>query len=315
MGDRPAGAGNIMPDCDETLSTMDSSTNNEPTTLNSDAIESRMKIEIRDIGIPPRPTILVQIEQETAKDEPDFIHLAKLLSKDVGLSAGVIKIANSPYFSFGKKVPTVQEALLVLGLKVVVNTVSGLALQQVFKHVPSMERFWDASALTAEVAACVTKQLGRRIGVRPEDAHTFALFRDCGIPMLMIPFPEYRDVLVRANGETTLPFTEVETQAIGLDHATLGAQLAEDWLLPEETCLAIRHHHDRAAVDGNLVLPARTRQLIAIAQLAEYLIQQQNDQSQTSEWGKLGADCLASLDLSADDLPELGEACATSLAG
>ena len=53
----------------------------------SDAVESRMKIEIRDIGIPPRPAILGQIEQETAKDEPDFIYLARLLSKDVGLSA------------------------------------------------------------------------------------------------------------------------------------------------------------------------------------------------------------------------------------
>jgi len=294
---------------------MDSSPNNEPPTPHSDAIESRMKIEIRDIGIPPRPTILAQIERETARDEPDFIHLAKLLSKDVGLSAGMIKIANSPYFSFGKKVPTVQEALLVLGLKVVVKTVAGLALQQVFKHVPSMERFWDASALTAEVAACVTKHLGRRIAVRPEDAHTFALFRDCGIPMLMIPFPEYREVLVRANNEAALPFTEVEMQAIGLDHASLGAQLAEDWLLPEETCLAIRHHHDLAAVDGSLALPARSRQLIAIAQLAEYLIQQQNSQSQTSEWGKLGTGCLASLELGADDLAELGAACATSIAG
>ena len=294
---------------------MDSSPNKDPHTPHSAAIESRMKIEIRDIGIPPRPTILAQIERETARDEPDFIHLAKLLSKDVGLSAGMIKIANSPYFSFGKKVPTVQEALLVLGLKVVVKTVAGLALQQVFKHVPSMERFWDASALTAEVAACVTKTLGRRIAVRPEDAHTFALFRDCGIPMLMIPFPEYREVLVRANNEAALPFTEVETQAIGLDHASLGAQLAEDWLLPEETCLAIRHHHDVAAVDGSLALPARSRQLIAIAQLAEYLIQQQNDQSQTSEWGKLGDGCLASLELDADDLAELGAACATSIAG
>jgi HD-like signal output (HDOD) protein len=296
-------------------SAMDLPPNNEPPTPHSEAIESRMKIEIRDIGIPPRPTILAQIEQETARDEPDFIHLAKLLSKDVGLSAGMIKIANSPYFSFGKKVPTVQEALLVLGLKVVVKTVAGLALQQVFKHVPSMERFWDASALTAEVAASLTKHLGRRIAVRPEDAHTFALFRDCGIPMLMIPFPEYREVLVRANNEAALPFTEVETQAIGLDHASLGAQLTEDWLLPEEICLAIRHHHNLAAVDGSLALPVRTRQLIAIAQLAEYLIQQRSGQSQTSEWGKLGAGCLASLELSADDLPELGEACATSLAG
>lgn len=268
-----------------------------------------MKIAVRDIGIPPRPTILAQVEREAAKDDPDFLYLAKLLSHDVGLSAGMIKVANSPFFSFGKKVPTIQEALLVLGLKLVVKTVAGLSLQQAFKHVPNMERFWDASAATAEISAMIVKRIGNGLGIRPEDAHTFALFRDCGIPMLMIPFPEYREVLIRANAETTLSFTEVEDQAISLNHAMVGAELAEDWLLPEETCLAIRHHHDVAALNGSLDIPLRTRHLIAVAQLAEHLIQQKTAQSQTSEWQKLGADCLACLGLSADDLPELAESC------
>ncbi len=275
----------------------------------ADAVENRMKIAVRDIGIPPRPTILAQIEQETAKDNPDFIYLAKLLSHDVGLSAGMIKVANSPFFSFGKKVPSIQEALLVLGLKLVINTVAGLSLQQAFKHVPNMERFWDASAATAEISAMLVKQIGNGIGIRPEDAHTFALFRDCGIPMLMIPFPEYRGILIRANQETSLSFTDIEDQAISLNHALVGAELAEDWLLPAETCLAIRHHHDIAALNGGLDLPLRSRRLIAVAQLAEHLIQERTAQSQTSEWQKLGADCLACLDLGADDLPALADTC------
>lgn len=278
-------------------------------TAAADAVESRMKIELRDIGIPPRPAILVAIEQETARDDPDFIYLAKLLSQDVALSAGVIKIANSPFFSFGKKVPTVQEALLVLGLKQVLRTIAGLSLQQVFKHVPNMDRFWDASATTAEVSAMLARQIGKGLGIRPEDAYTFALFRDCGIPMLMIPFPEYREVLIQANQEQTRRFTDVEEQAIGLNHAVLGAQLAEDWLLPEETCLAIRHHHERTALEGGLDLTERTRRLIAVAQLAEYLIQQKTAQSQTCEWQKLGDACLACLDLTPEQLPELAHAC------
>ncbi len=275
----------------------------------ADAVESRMKIELRDIGIPPRPAILIAIEQETARDDPDFIHLSKLLSQDVALSAGVIKIANSPFFSFGKKVPTVQEALLVLGLKQVLRTIAGLSLQQVFKHVPNMDRFWDASATTAEVSAMLARQIGKGLGIRPEDAYTFALFRDCGIPMLMIPFPEYREVLIQANQEETRCFTDIEEQAIGLNHAVLGAQLAEDWLLPEETCLAIRHHHERTALDGGLELTERTRRLIAIAQLAEYLIQQKTAQSQTCEWQKLGDASLACLDLTPEQLPELARSC------
>ena len=144
--------------------TQSSANNEDQPAENPESFEAKMKLEIREIGIPPRPAILIQIEEESAKDEPDFIYMAKLLNRDVALAAGMIKVANAPYFSFGKKVPTVQEALLVLGLKLVTKTVSGLALQQVFKHVPHMDRFWDTSAMTADVSGCVAKQLGRDIG-------------------------------------------------------------------------------------------------------------------------------------------------------
>lgn len=274
-----------------------------------------MKIELREIGIPPRPMILGQIETETAKEDPDFIQLAKLLSVDVGLAAGMIKIANSPFFGFHKRVPTVQEALLVLGLKLVVRAVAGLALKQVFKHVPSMDRFWDTSALTAEVTAALVRQLHTGHGIRPEDAFTYALFRDCGIPVLMIPFPEYRDVLVKANHEKEKCFTAVEEEAMGVNHTDVGAQLSEDWLLPEDVCTAIRHHHNLQALAEDSDVPERPRLLIALAQTAEHLIQLATSHVQTSEWEKLGAGCLRTLGISEDDLPELARICVSEHQG
>ena len=48
-------------------------------------IDTRMRIEIRDIGIPPRPTILNEIDHEMEKDAPDFGILAKLIGSDVAL--------------------------------------------------------------------------------------------------------------------------------------------------------------------------------------------------------------------------------------
>ncbi len=281
----------------------------------TDSVEARMKIELREIGIPPRPTILAQIENETRKDEPDFIHLARLLSSDVGLAAGMIKIANSPFFNFQKKVPTVQEALLVLGLRLVIKTVAGLALRQVFQHVPNMERFWDASAQTAEVAGLLARQLHPAHGVRPEDAFTFALFRDCGIPVLMIPFPEYRNALAQANNEAVLPFTAVEEAAMGVNHAEVGAQLAEDWLLPSEICQAIKHHHQRELFDPETPIGIRPRRLVALAQLAEHLIQLHTGQAQTCEWEKLGEGCLQTLDLVETDLKRLAADCFAELQG
>jgi HD-like signal output (HDOD) protein len=266
-----------------------------------------MRLEIRDIGIPPRPTILNEIDHEMAKEEPDFIRLAKIIGSDVALSASLIKTTNSPFYGFSKKVRTVYEAMLVLGLKLVTRTIAGLALQKVFPYVPSLERFWDTAASTARVAGWISHRFQGRHEIRPSDAYTFALFRDGGIPVLLIPFPEYLSILQQANLEETLSFTDIEDRCLSINHAHVGADLAENWLLPNDICHAIRMHHDPVALDENnsLALPDSSRQLIAIAQLAEFLIQEQSAQNLTREWGKLGPACMKILGITSDEIIEL----------
>lgn len=282
----------------------------EKTVAPAQDVDARMRIEIKDIGIPPRPQILIAIEQEMRKDEPDFIKLSKLIASDVALAAGLIKTANSPFFGFTKRVRSVDEALLVLGLKTITRTIAGLALQKIFPHVPSLERFWDASAKTARTAAWLTTKLDQPAGVRPADVYTFALFRDCGIPVLLIPFPEYSKVLQEANSANELCFTEVEESHLGINHTLVGAELAEGWLLPNEVCQAIRHHHSAAHIYGEHPekLPPASSILIALAQTAEFLLQQATGLNQTSEWCKLGPACLNALQLTEDDLAALHDA-------
>jgi HD-like signal output (HDOD) protein len=267
-------------------------------------LEKRMRIELKDIGIPPRPAILEAIDREMAKDDPNFAHLARLIGADVALAAGLIKITNSPYYGFGKKVRTVQEALLVLGLRVIVKTVAGLALQNLFKNSPKLERFWDASAKIASLSAWLAQQLRGKVAVRPEDAYTFGLFRDCGIPILLIPFPEYESILRQANHSATEGFTEIEDRLLSINHCVVGAELAEGWYLPAEIVEAIRHHHDPAAY-GLATASSASGELAAIGQLAEEIVQRATQLGQTAEWSKLGAACLAVLQLDTADFETL----------
>lgn len=281
------------------------------------SIEDRMGIALRDIGIPPRPSILVDMDREMARNEPDFTRLATILGADVALAAALIKTTNSPYFGFNKKVRTVQEALLVLGLKVVITTVAGIELRKAFQHVPDMERFWDTSAKTARVSGWLAGRFKDRCRIRAEDAHTFGLFRDCGIPVLMIPFPEYRSVLGKANAERTLSFTAVEDQLLSVNHADMGASLAESWLLPDEITLAIRHHHDATWLERQSTSPVvgAPARLIAIAHLAEHLIQERTGQAQTQEWGKVAPIALSLLAVDEKDLAVLSDECGPAVAG
>ncbi len=278
-------------------------------------VEIRMGQEVRNIGIPPRPAMLDRIAAEMARDEPDYRKLAEIVGSDVGLAASVIKVANAPYFGFTKRVRTVSDALMVLGLKTIARTVAGLELQKTFPHVPSLERFWDSSACTARVAGWLAQQLPRQRSVKADDAYTFGLFRDCGIPVLMIPFPEYQATLKAANVEEQRSFTEVEDQSLCINHAVVGAELSEDWMLPEEIHAAIRYHHDLAALQGGVDLPPSSRILIAVAQVAEHLIQRHTGLNQSKEWEKLGAASLSVLDAGEEDLERWVAACGPVVAG
>ncbi len=269
-------------------------------------LDSQLEASLREIGIPPRPSILEKIQIEARAGEPDFNYLASLIQGDVALSAGLIKTANSPFFGYRQKTRNVRDALLMLGLKTAANTVAGLVLRRVFPTLMHLDRFWDASQRTGELAAWLVKQLEVRFGVRSEDAYTFGLFRDCGIPVMMRRFDGYADTLARANASDTHCFTDVEEAEMPTNHALVGSLMAQSWWLPTEICLAIRRHHDSEFLDENGSSgPGASFRLVALAQLAEKLHHDITGFNQTREWEKLGPACMSALGLVDSDLVEL----------
>ncbi len=269
------------------------------------AIGNLIERSILDVGIPPCPIILDRFMSEMRRDEPDFSRLANIIGTDVGLSAGLIKTANSPFFGMRQRVRSVNEALTILGLKTTSKVVAGLILSKAFPNVSNLERFWDASARIADLSGWLARHLGIA-GLQAEDAHTFGLFRDCGIPVLLGYFPQYEALLLRANCDAVHCFTGIENAELSTNHAMVGCMLAQSWWLPEEICLAIRNHHDLEVLESaSSQLPILSRKLIATAQLAEHLVQQQHGLSMTQEWSKLGAVCLKILDMDEGLLDEL----------
>ena len=269
------------------------------------SVDTLMESTLKDIGIPPRPAILARISSEMLRDEPDYKRLANIISADVSLSAGLIKTANSPFFGYRIRARTINEALMLLGLDVASQAIAGIILRKVFPSSLHLERFWDASARIARVSGWLTRHVGNH-KLRPDDAYTFGLFRDCGIPVLMMRFPEYRGILARANSEEKLGFTAVEEAQLPTNHAMVGSLLAQSWWLPEEICLAIRHHHDSIVIATPSITPPLTsRYRIAISQFAEHLVQRQTRLSDTREWPKLGEACLKLLDIAEDDVEDI----------
>ena len=239
--------------------------------IDTDEVSEETAQLIKEIGIPPCPKVLVEFMAEAGKDEPDFLRLSHLINKDVALAASVLKTVNSPYYGLPRKARTVHDALTLLGLRPTSRLIAGLLLRQAFaqSQSPVMHEFWDSSSKIALLTGYLARELGC---AKLDEAHTFALFRDCGIPVILARHPEYEQLLATTRNENEDRRSEMERSQFGFDHARVGAKLAQTWHLPSETCEAIRVHssYTEPAFGGD---PSNIRfaPLIALGLLAEQL--------------------------------------------
>ncbi len=251
----------------------------------SQLLDEEADLIIRELGIPPCPAILTRLLKEMRQDEPDFGAIAKLITADVGLAAAMLKTVNSPFFGLRTKATSVQQALSLLGLRNVIQIVTGALLRMAFpESSDDLDHYWERSAGIAQVAARLARPLA---GMDRDDVYTFALFRDCGIPLMLRKYPKYSGFLNDTLATAARPFTQVEQVLFKTDHARVGSALASSWMLPDATSAAILYHHDYAALENGQLAEASCK-LVAIGLVSEYLYMQHIAAPNCYEWDKGG---------------------------
>ena len=260
-----------------------------------------------DIVIPMRPKVMVDLMKERTREEPDFKRIQEIIKGDVGMSAAMIKAASSPLFGGRSKVSGVGQAVTLLGLKNVMSIATGVAMRQAMKggDPVAMERFWDS----AEAIAIICGTLARKLRtVDPDEAYTFGLFHDCGIPLLTQRHPEYKAVLRDANGESVRAATDVEDERIGTNHTTVGYFLSRSWMFSDHLCEAIRFHHDLDTFNraANMKFPA-ARALIALGHCAEHIQHMRRRGTEDMEWLKFNEAVLEYLGLGKGEFDDIAE--------
>jgi HD-like signal output (HDOD) protein len=259
---------------------------------------------VLDVGLPPRPQVLVDLGRELGHEDPDLNRVARCVASDVALTAAMLKLANSPAYGSGRRIETLGQALSMLGLKQVSVMVTALVMRKVLRtDGPQLTRFWDVSAKRSWALATLARSLK---GVDVDVAQTFGLFCDVGIPLLMQRFSDYTRVLQAANVDTERSFTQVEQSHLQTDHALIGALMARSWGVSQTVCLAIRLHHDYAVFrDPNV--PEAVSRLMAMGLIAEAAIQQFARLNTSTEWTKGGEAAMGALTLSEHDVHDLLE--------
>jgi HD-like signal output (HDOD) protein len=262
----------------------------------------RVDALIKSIRIPPRPSLLADLQRELASAEPSPAAIGHIISSDVGLSGALLKVANSSFYGGNRKATSIDQAINFLGITQVAALMTGLlARQAIPADSAALSAFWDLSTRRAQAMVYLSRRL--RIGA-PDVAHTFGLFCDTGVALLLNRFPDYADTFDAAAGDTARRFTETEDERHSTNHAAIGCLLARNWGLSGDVSWAILHHHDYSVIDDAASDDA-VRSLVALSLLAERALQAYQGHSGSVEWDKGGARACAYLGLSPDEITDL----------
>jgi putative nucleotidyltransferase with HDIG domain len=188
--------------------------------------------------VPSAPAILFEILQILADEDAGLRDLFGAIERDPGLTAKVLRTANSTFFGQARTVDTVERAVMVLGVAMVRSiAVSAAVFDRVGDRLSAglVDRIWHhslATATTARLLATRTKRGDR------DDAFTAGLLHDAGRMLLMRRFPE-----LHAEPEADTGIEAIERARIGVDHGVVGGWLFEAWNLPAAIVQAVTQHH------------------------------------------------------------------------
>ncbi|MCX7897655.1 MAG: HDOD domain-containing protein [Rhodocyclaceae bacterium] len=255
------------------------------------------------IQLPPQPQVLVELQRLMSDDQFDMRQVARVIAQDPAIVALLFRIARSPVFSRGRKIESLEQVLMVVGIRQVYALVQAESLVKSLSSDlrGAFEIFWARAREIAHLAALIADERGKICRVPPEQAYLAGIFHECGVPVLMMRFPAYCQSL-RLDDAACWPDLAEEDARFGVDHCSVGYLVARHWGLPDYVCEAIRYHHE--APEEKSHGPVAT--LLAIVQLAAHAYHQLH-RLPDPLWAKIGARALAELGLAADEAKDYCE--------
>ena len=224
---------------------------------------------LNSADLPTLPTVASKLISLTAKEDATLADIGELVSRDISLSAKILKVSNSAFYSFPQQIGSIQQAVSILGM----NAVRSLVLSFSFLSINSgkfanrfdFAKFWEKSLASAVAARLVLEKVK---GVDAEEGFVTGLLQNLGELILARTFPEEYERVLQNTDEGQADTCEVERTVFGADHTLVGTSVAKNWGFPESLVAPLEYHHAPDKYPGN---NAAIRTTIKAVYLSNYL--------------------------------------------
>ena len=202
------------------------------------------------------PEIINKIISLTEDPDSTVEDMEREILKDQILTTKILRLANSAYYGYARKISTISQATVLLGFQAIksialASTVSHYLTSELKGYSLEKNQLWTQS----QTCGIISRYLAKHIHYpNPEEAYIAGLLRDIGKTILNQHMEkEYMEVLSKIENEG-LSFLEAEKEVLGFNHAQIGEKVAVKWNLPPDLVDAIGHHHTPETSNANLKL-------------------------------------------------------------
>ncbi|MDR2922852.1 MAG: HDOD domain-containing protein [Treponema sp.] len=221
-------------------------------------------------SLPQFPENILQIQKLIADPKSDISIIAQQISIDPALTAGLLKTVNSAQYMLAKKVDNIPEAVKMVGIRGIKNLLYSYGTQKILgDNTNDKKRLWEHSYKTAFYAYNLIRNFKKDSDLL-DDAYVGGILHDMGKIIFSNVHPHLLARIEKICTEKKLPTSTFEDLAAGMNHAELGALIAEKWNFPEGLVIAIRYHHDPMSA------PQEHRDLAETVYLANMLCEYEN---------------------------------------
>lgn len=211
-----------------------------------------LKTILKSDELPTLPTVASQLITLTSREDTTLADIGNLVSQDISISAKILKVSNSAFYSFPQKIGSIKQAVSILGM----NAVRSLVLSFSFLTIKGgkqasrfdFKHFWERSLASAVASRLILENVK---GADTEQIFISGLLQNLGELILAKIFPEKYDEVLANVEENQCDLQAAEEAVFGINHAVVGTEVARNWGFPDILVEPILYHHDPSQYKDN----------------------------------------------------------------
>jgi len=211
-------------------------------------IKEIIRLMDQDRELPTLSPVVEKILRLIRDEKVSVKELAEVIKNDVSLSFKILKVVNSAFYGFPRKISTLSHAMVILGLAAIKNLALSMSILEIYVKGTSGKNgssefkiFWERSLFSAVAARKLAEISGVVDG---EEAFMASLLQNIGILVFIKYYPEDYAKLLQKARNSAADLIALEDREFGINHTLLGEFLANKWQLPRSLTIPILKHHE-----------------------------------------------------------------------